>query len=56
VHAKPFPRSERPDTPLLPVGAAVPLGGLAGAEARADRIAERRPRTELLGRDLARHP
>jgi len=42
VHAKPFPRSERPDTPLLPVGAAVPLGGLAGAEARAGRIAEKK--------------
>ena len=55
AHAKPFPRSERPDTPLLPLGAAVPLGGLAGAEARAGRIAERRPRRELLGRDLA-HP
>jgi hypothetical protein len=49
-------KNERPDTPLLPVGAAVPLGGLAGAEARAGRIAERRPRKELLGRDLARHP
>jgi hypothetical protein len=51
---RPFPRSKRPDTPLLPVGADVPLGGLAGAEARAGRIAE--DLGGLLGRDLARHP